>query len=493
MATYGNPIVASPNMLPSTADVFSASTAYSKGDYVWHNGKLYCFTADHAAGAWTGSDATAAKLANDVADLKSATDQLVDGHALQPLLFTGTFVTWSGSNNSSGELYNGTPGYEFKDTDRITSGSNSNYAILHRINEANYIPAMSTVGDKMTVALWVALAAGVESVDTRMINIGTDTQWNSSYKWAGNEYFVLKPGWNLMELECKGAGTGGTGSKYRNFYIRCSTLGKIQNIKSVQVYVDGKATPANYMPASTPVSVEPLAGKKWAVCGDSFTAGADSGTLDSGNYAGQKIVYPYIIGNRTGINVLKFFENGRTLAMPATPGDFVNSLCASDQDWYYQNIPADVDYITIQLGINDNHHAPDNSDGDDGEDTTGEIPIGTISDNTTATYYGAWNVVLTWLITNRPFAHIGMIVTNGATADYRTAQLDIAKKYGIPYIDLNGDSRTPCMIRSCNTDIASAVRTAINEKQRISASNTHPNNDAHRYEATFIENFLRTL
>lgn len=65
-------------MLPSTANVFSASTAYSAGDYVWYNGKLYCFTADHAAGAWTGSDASETKLADDITDLKSAVNKYDD-------------------------------------------------------------------------------------------------------------------------------------------------------------------------------------------------------------------------------------------------------------------------------------------------------------------------------------------------------------------------------------------------------------------------------
>lgn len=36
--------------------IFSESTAYSAGDVVNYNGKLYKFTEDHAAGAWTGSD-----------------------------------------------------------------------------------------------------------------------------------------------------------------------------------------------------------------------------------------------------------------------------------------------------------------------------------------------------------------------------------------------------------------------------------------------------
>ena len=37
----------------------------------------------------------------------------------------------------------------------------------------------------------------------------------------------------------------------------------------------------------------------------------------------------------------------------------------------------------------------------------------------------------------------------------------MAKKYGIPYIDLNGDERTPAMIRAQNSDIPSAVKTII--------------------------------
>ena len=259
-----------------------------------------------------------------------------------------------------------------------------------------------------------------------------------------------------------------------------------------------------YIGLTAKLGAEPLAqvdrlyGKKWAVCGDSFTNGATATVLSEGKYTGQKYVYPYLIGNRTGMEILKFFEGGRTLAYPANPSTFVNSLTCPSQDFYYQNIPADVDYITIYLGINDEHHA---TGGGDGEDATGVIPLGTINDTTTDTYYGAWNVVLTWLIENRPFAHIGIIVSNGLSIEgYRTAQLEIAKKYGIPYMDLNGDSRTPVMIRSINTDIASAVRTAVTRKQAVDydgtttgSVNLHPNDDAQLFESTFIESFLRNI
>jgi hypothetical protein len=153
-----------------------------------------------------------------------------------------------------------------------------------------------------------------------------------------------------------------------------------------------------------------------------------------------------------------------------------------------------VDYITIYLGINDSHHAPGSSGGD-GEDNTGTIPIGTVDDTTTATFGGAWNVVLSWLITNRPNAHIGIIVSNGVdSVVYRELTIAIAKKYGLAYIDLNGDDRTPAMIRPQNNDISSAVKTALINKWAVDPStNTHPNTDAHEYESYFIENFLRSI
>ena len=71
------------------AGTFSTSTPYTTGQYVIQAvtigsstvNKLYRFTADHAAGAWTGTDVVEVKLANDVTDLKSAlgyTDTVID-------------------------------------------------------------------------------------------------------------------------------------------------------------------------------------------------------------------------------------------------------------------------------------------------------------------------------------------------------------------------------------------------------------------------------
>jgi lysophospholipase L1-like esterase len=226
-----------------------------------------------------------------------------------------------------------------------------------------------------------------------------------------------------------------------------------------------------------------LVGKKWAVIGDSFTDGDFTGvtppTIPSGRYAGERATYPYLIATRCGMEIQKLFQSGRTLAL-ASDGTNTNSVINS-----YQDVAADADYLTIYIGINDSHKRAAE---------TGNIPIGTITDTVTSTFYGAWNTILTWFIANRPNLHIGIIVSNGCEIDdYRTATIAIAQKYGIPYIDMNGDKQTPCMIRSTNAAIDSGVRSQRTANWRVSDTNAHPNAACHVFEATFIEDFLRSL
>lgn len=85
----------------SVAPAFSASTAYSKGDYVTYGGQLYVFTADHAAGDWTGADARAAAMAEEVGDLKSAITITKTG---VPADFTNNYLGSDGAEFASTKL-----------------------------------------------------------------------------------------------------------------------------------------------------------------------------------------------------------------------------------------------------------------------------------------------------------------------------------------------------------------------------------------------------
>lgn len=72
--------------LAHTADIapdFSTESAYSAGDYVYHNGTLYVFTSNHAAGAWSNSDTQAATVGGEIATLTGEAADLYSGKANQ--------------------------------------------------------------------------------------------------------------------------------------------------------------------------------------------------------------------------------------------------------------------------------------------------------------------------------------------------------------------------------------------------------------------------
>lgn len=67
------------NVMAAIAPTYSSSALYSVGSYAWYNGSLYrCITAITTAEAWTAAHWTAAVLGDDIGDLKSALNPIVD-------------------------------------------------------------------------------------------------------------------------------------------------------------------------------------------------------------------------------------------------------------------------------------------------------------------------------------------------------------------------------------------------------------------------------
>ena len=246
-------------------------------------------------------------------------------------------------------------------------------------------------------------------------------------------------------------------------------------------------------------AISHLTGKKWIHCGDSFSDYTNK-TYSEGVFSGKSESYPRLIAIREKMSLnQEFMLSGRTMAYPSD-GTFTNSLTCPSAVCYYQNIPADADYITIMLGINDLHHLNGSGTTPDGEDATGVITLGTIDSIDTSTYLGAYNVVLNWLRANRPFAHVGIIVTNGlgnseTARGYKDGQIALAKKYGYPYLDLNGDQFTPAMNRFCNENMAASLYNLLDTLYAVDAAggNTHPNWQAHEYESVFIGEWLKRI
>ena len=228
--------------------------------------------------------------------------------------------------------------------------------------------------------------------------------------------------------------------------------------------------------------------KKWYACGDSFTQGAyvfgdinlQDKYMENGKYAGKMKSYPYYIGNRTNCNVYNIALSGSTLAYVESEekqysfsADYGTENPSSNN---YKSVPSDTDYITLWFGINDSGY---------------NVPIGNDEDTTNTTFKGAYNVVLKHFVENCPKAKIGIIVSNHMPQTYVTATIEMAKRWGIPYLDLNSDD-VPLMQATLRSVCDDAKANAIN-KFALSQTNMHPNYYAHEFESRFIEHWMLSL
>ena len=207
-----------------------------------------------------------------------------------------------------------------------------------------------------------------------------------------------------------------------------------------------------------------LLGKKYVACGDSFTRG-DATPATS--------CYPYLISQRNNMTLVNMSANG-TYIHNGSDG-FTNPA----KTYYYQNIPADADFITIAYGLNEI-----------------STPKGdkTSSDNTTI--WGAWNEVLGWLTANRPHAKIG-IISNDAwiTYEFRNLLQEIAAYWGVAFLDLKEYGK-PMLISGKFTedgDVSSVAKNARTTQYCISSQNGHPNVEGQLVRSWIIEDFLRGM
>ena len=229
-----------------------------------------------------------------------------------------------------------------------------------------------------------------------------------------------------------------------------------------------------------------LAGKKLVVLGDSFTHGdfnsytdseGRSGTASSYLYStdyGCYKTYPYWIAQRNGMTLVNLAQNGATLTNRGTSTDLSTVQLSQ--------IPSDADYILIKIGIND-------------DEKHEGMTVGATTDTNSNTFCGAWNVVLTQLLNNFPFAKIGIIISNGSTTTISDATRQMVQLYGFPYLDYEKDPDVGLLFRTNKTQVGvkPSVITKRAEQYRVSTSNMHPNIEAHKFESTIVEAFLRRL
>lgn len=208
-----------------------------------------------------------------------------------------------------------------------------------------------------------------------------------------------------------------------------------------------------------------LSGKKYVICGDSFSAEINT---NGGRPYGK------VIAERNNMSYVNLAIAGTTMSTDVDHDSF-----AATQ---YKKVPADADYITLCYGLNEESAIPDH--------------IGDKLSTDISTIWGAWNFSLKHLITNMPFAKIGIIIADAWTSQQMHDLLvEIAEYWGIPYLDLKESTSVPMGLsgRLPSDSVNSEAVTLRTKAFRVSSSDGHPNEKAHAYRSTYIENFLRSL
>lgn len=235
-----------------------------------------------------------------------------------------------------------------------------------------------------------------------------------------------------------------------------------------------------------------LWGKTLVACGDSFTAGDFTGYTDEQGHSGTSSTviydavracyktYPWWIAERNNMELVNEARCGSTMALTK---NYLNDpsaypITASNPFSYerYKNLPDNIDYLTIMFGLND----------------MVACDLGTIDDTKNETFYGAFNVVLRYLIEKYPYTKIGLIVSNSyLSEEFRTAIKEVGVKWGVPCLDLMDDPGVPMTLS--RTGACSEAVSLRKAQFEVSSSNGHPNIKAHECQSTYIEHFLRSL
>lgn len=276
-----------------------------------------------------------------------------------------------------------------------------------------------------------------------------------------------------------------TNAKYVRFFSFANI--KYETILSVMKYLDKDTTTGDIDRIRMINNSNVLLNKTWVACGDSWTAGDFHGLSEEQYYdenCNMNKTYQYFIGKRNNMNIINNAVSGSTMAITK---DYLDGT-VQDKNFRepfsnirYKNIEGieNADYITLMFGINDKYHSN----------------IGSINDDTNETFYGAWNVVLKYYITNYPNAKIGVIIYSGdISADIHQALIAVSKNNGIPYLDLNSTDY-PLIVNQCE-DYVGAKQSIVNIRNSqnfVSGSNNHPNVRAQEKFSYIIEEWLRSI
>lgn len=258
-------------------------------------------------------------------------------------------------------------------------------------------------------------------------------------------------------------------------------------------YIQGDgSTPANALPL-IPLETEKeeksnvLYGKTLCVAGDSITYGyampsdgiaaTSSITMyqsdENGNFSqvtqSFRKTYGYQIADRNNMTFYNAGISGSTLVGLTSNWGF------SLENGRYTKLPNEIDYLVINFGAND----------------TVKASVGKITDSTNTTFYGAWNVVMPYLLNKYPYTKICLFVPFGTQDTFRTAVRNIANKYGVACFDMF-QAGTP-LFYAKEPSVGVDANVVTSNRAKYMAETVHPNFQGHTQLADMLEHFLKGI
>jgi lysophospholipase L1-like esterase len=194
-------------------------------------------------------------------------------------------------------------------------------------------------------------------------------------------------------------------------------------------------------------------GKKWNALGDSITFGA-----------GATKPYHSFSGEDLGVSLVRNYGISGSTITKKDVDDTTQSMALR-----YTSMDNDADLITVLAGVND----------------VAAVPLGTMSDRTVDTYYGACHVLFSGLLNKYPTKTIGALTQlqrqDGYSLQkpYLEAYKEVCEFYGIPCLDLFGGSGI-----YPNTQLG---------RDTYIPDGWHPNGAGHRVMANKITAFLNSI
>lgn len=254
------------------------------------------------------------------------------------------------------------------------------------------------------------------------------------------------------------------------------------NVVLMDGYSATITTPVQYFdPSNT------LYNKILVCAGDSITQGVDidaSGITDTSsivmyqsNGSGDftqvttqfRKTYGWQIASRNNMTFYNAGVSGSTMQGISNKNGF------SLANGRYTKLPDDIDYLTIFFGWNDAAYGT----------------LGTINDSTNESYYGAYNVVLPYLINKYPATKIALIVPFGTTDGHRQAIRLLANKWGLACFDMFQGGTPLYYNKESSVGVENSI--VISNRAKFQANGAHPSYLGHKQIGDMLEHFLRGI